>query len=53
VIRGPRLVNVLDHCNLSCRACNHVSPVLPRRLLEPDFVAELYRSRPDSATVTS
>lgn len=28
-------VNVTEHCNLSCRSCSHLSPVLPRRFVEP------------------
>jgi organic radical activating enzyme len=31
-------INVAEHCNLSCRACSHLSPVLPRHLVEPDDV---------------
>ena len=23
-------VNLTEHCNLSCRACDHASPLLPR-----------------------
>ncbi|MFN0094372.1 MAG: radical SAM protein [Dehalococcoidia bacterium] len=35
-------VNITEHCNLSCRGCNHFSPVLPKRLLTPeDFVPQL------------
>ena len=31
-------INVVEHCNLSCRACSHTSPVLPRTLLDPAVV---------------
>ena len=29
-------VTVAQHCNLSCRACCHLSPVLPKDYVEPD-----------------
>jgi organic radical activating enzyme len=32
-------INVTEHCNLSCRACSHLSPVLPRHAVEPESVA--------------
>lgn len=28
-------INVVEHCNLSCRACSHASPALPRTVLDP------------------
>jgi organic radical activating enzyme len=28
-------INVAEHCNLSCRSCSHLSPVLARRFVEP------------------
>ena len=28
----------VEHCNLSCRACSHLSPIQPRRIVEPDDV---------------
>lgn len=31
-------VNVALQCNLTCRACTHLSPVLPRSLIDPDRV---------------
>jgi organic radical activating enzyme len=31
-------INVAEHCNLSCRGCSHLSPVLPKRFVEPDDV---------------
>jgi len=33
-------INVVEHCNLACRACSHASPVLPRTVVAP---AELER----------
>lgn len=32
-------VNVAEHCNLSCRACSHLSPVNPKSFVDPDTVA--------------
>jgi organic radical activating enzyme len=29
-------VNVVEHCNLRCRACSHLSPALPKHFVEPD-----------------
>lgn len=35
-IRSTALeVNAAEHCNLSCRSCSHLSPLLPRRFVEP------------------
>lgn len=31
-------INVAHHCNLSCRACSHLSPILPRTLADPEEV---------------
>jgi hypothetical protein len=31
-------VNVTDHCNLSCRSCQHLSPVMRKKYAEPDSV---------------
>jgi organic radical activating enzyme len=31
-------INIVEHCNLRCRACSHVSPVLPRHLAAADEV---------------
>jgi organic radical activating enzyme len=28
-------VNVVEHCNLRCRACRHLSPVLPKHFIDP------------------
>lgn len=32
-------INVAEHCNLSCRACSHLSPVNPKTFVDPDVVA--------------
>jgi organic radical activating enzyme len=29
-------VNVVEHCNLRCRTCAHLSPVLPKHFVDPD-----------------
>src|ERR1700722_2740755 len=35
VIQAPQLeLNVVEHCNLSCRSCSHLSPVMPKRRIE-------------------
>ena len=31
-------INVVHHCNLSCRSCSHLSPVSPRLAVDPDAV---------------
>jgi organic radical activating enzyme len=31
-------INVAEHCNLSCRACSHLSPVNPKSFADPDVV---------------
>lgn len=33
-------INVAEHCNLSCRACSHLSPVVPKSFVDP---ANVYR----------
>jgi hypothetical protein len=45
-------VNVTEHCNLSCRACSHLSPVLARHSIDPgtlerdlSLLAPHYRAR--------
>jgi radical SAM family protein len=36
VIQAPQLeLNVVENCNLSCRSCSHLSPVMPKRRIEP------------------
>jgi organic radical activating enzyme len=32
-------INVAEHCNLSCRSCSHLSPVVPKSFADPDVVA--------------
>lgn len=32
-------VDIVEHCNLSCRSCSHLSPILPSRILDPAAVA--------------
>jgi uncharacterized Fe-S cluster-containing radical SAM superfamily protein len=32
-------INIVDHCNLSCRACSHLSPSFPRRAVDPADIA--------------
>jgi molybdenum cofactor biosynthesis enzyme MoaA len=32
-------INVAEHCNLSCRACSHLSPVHPKAFADPAVVA--------------
>jgi len=29
-------VNIVEHCNLRCRACTHLSPVLPKHVVDPE-----------------
>jgi organic radical activating enzyme len=36
VLNRSCVVNVVDHCNLRCRSCAHLSPVLPKFFVEPD-----------------
>ena len=33
-------LNVVHHCNLSCRACTHLSPVAARHVVDPNKVLE-------------
>jgi hypothetical protein len=28
-------INVAEHCNLSCRGCSHLSPVMPKAFVDP------------------
>lgn len=35
-------LNVVDHCNLTCRSCNHASPVMPAWFADPDAVYRDY-----------
>lgn len=37
IITNPQSleVNAVHHCNLACRGCSHLSPVLPRKVLDP------------------
>ena len=30
------VVNVVEHCNLRCRSCSHLSPALPKHFVDPD-----------------
>jgi organic radical activating enzyme len=32
-------VNVVEHCNLRCRSCAHLSPVLPKHFVDPDALS--------------
>lgn len=35
-VRSPQCeINVVEHCNLSCRSCSHLSPVMPRFEIDP------------------
>jgi cyclic pyranopterin phosphate synthase len=37
---APRLeIGVVEHCNLRCRACSHVSPLIKQHTLDPSAVA--------------
>jgi cyclic pyranopterin phosphate synthase len=29
-------INVVHHCNLSCRGCSHLSPLMPKYFISPD-----------------
>ncbi|MDD5364660.1 MAG: radical SAM protein [Gallionellaceae bacterium] len=35
-------LNVVDHCNIACRACNHASPIMPAWFADPDTVFRDY-----------
>lgn len=40
-IANARLeLNVVEHCNLSCRSCSHLSPLMPRRIVSPDQILD-------------
>jgi organic radical activating enzyme len=32
-------VNIAEHCNLRCRSCAHLSPVLPKHFVDPDALS--------------
>jgi len=36
VLNRTCVVNVVEHCNLRCRSCAHLSPVLPKFFVDPD-----------------
>jgi hypothetical protein len=44
-VRGGKIlapaieVTAVEHCNLACRSCSHLSPIFPRRFIEPDAIA--------------
>jgi hypothetical protein len=39
-LRRPAIeVNLTEHCNLACVACDHASPLLPKKLADPDVIA--------------
>jgi organic radical activating enzyme len=44
IINGRCEINVVEHCNLSCRACSHLSPVLPKAYTDPDVIARDLKS---------
>ncbi len=31
-------INVVDHCNLSCRGCTHLSPTVPKYITDPEKI---------------
>lgn len=31
--------NIVEHCNLSCKNCDHASPILDRKLIAPDVIS--------------
>jgi cyclic pyranopterin phosphate synthase len=33
-------ISVADHCNLSCRGCNRLSPVLSKEFIDPDVLRD-------------
>ena len=42
IVRAAVEFNVVEHCNLSCAACDHASPLLPRKFASlRDFVVDL------------
>jgi organic radical activating enzyme len=36
VLNRSCVVNIVEHCNLRCRSCQHLSPVLPKYSVDPD-----------------
>jgi len=44
-LRGGRVfnrtceVNIVEHCNLRCRSCAHLSPALPKHFVAPDALS--------------
>jgi len=32
-------VNIVEHCNLRCRSCAHLSPVIPKHFVDPDALS--------------
>lgn len=32
-------VNIVEHCNLRCRSCAHLSPVLPKHFVDPEALS--------------
>jgi organic radical activating enzyme len=36
IINSQCEINIVEHCNLACRACSHLSPVMPRHEVEPE-----------------
>jgi organic radical activating enzyme len=33
-------LGIAEHCNLACRSCSHVSPVLPKRYMDPEALSD-------------
>lgn len=33
-------LGIAEHCNLACRSCSHVSPVLPKRYMDPQGLSD-------------
>jgi hypothetical protein len=38
ILNGRVEINVAEHCNLSCRACSHMSPVVAKSFADPAVV---------------
>jgi organic radical activating enzyme len=36
VLNRSCVINIVEHCNLRCRSCQHLSPVLPKYAVDPD-----------------
>jgi len=36
VLNRSCVINIVEHCNLRCRSCQHLSPVLPKYSVDPD-----------------